>query len=113
MGPAHGAMWVNGEKDKTMNKCTVFLHAAQFWCHTAQGTLATVNQIVTLAHKNSHLKQLLEYEAEAHQTAQNSQLDSVKNILDKFQTMMTQERESYVKLKESWKALVIIQHCCA
>lgn len=59
-----------------------------------------------LARENARLKELLDDEGKARQTASTAQLDSVKAMWDKFQQTISGERESYTKLEDSRRALV-------
>ncbi|KAG8951087.1 hypothetical protein FRC04_006746 [Tulasnella sp. 424] len=62
-----------------------------------------------LARENTRLKELLDDEAKARQTASTAQLDSVKAMWDKFQQTISGERESYTKLEDSRRALLAQQ----
>lgn len=65
-----------------------------------------------LAKENARLAELLEDEAEARRAAEAAQLNGVQAMWDKFQATIQQERESYTRLEESRKALVV-QHRAA
>ncbi|KAI0828577.1 nonmuscle myosin heavy chain b [Trametes gibbosa] len=62
-----------------------------------------------LAKENAKLAELLQEEAEARRAAQAAQLDGVQAMWDRFQTTISQERESYTRLEESKKALLVQQ----
>ncbi|RDX42040.1 hypothetical protein OH76DRAFT_150576 [Lentinus brumalis] len=62
-----------------------------------------------LAKENARLAELLEEEAEARRAAQAAQLDGVQAMWDRFQNTIDQERESYTRLEESRKALLVQQ----
>jgi len=59
-----------------------------------------------LARENARLAELHQEEAQARRSSEASQMDGVKAMWSKFQSTMSQERESYSKLEESRKALV-------
>ncbi|CDO73933.1 hypothetical protein BN946_scf185016.g90 [Trametes cinnabarina] len=65
-----------------------------------------------LAKENAKLSELLQEEAEARRAAHAAQLDGVQAMWDRFQTTIAQERESYTRLEESRKAL-LVQQCAA
>ncbi|TBU21401.1 nonmuscle myosin heavy chain b [Dichomitus squalens] len=67
------------------------------------------NTRARLAKENARLAELLEEEAEARRAAQAAQLDGVQAMWDRFQNTIDQERESYTRLEESRKALVVQQ----
>ncbi|KAI0954365.1 hypothetical protein AcV7_007621 [Taiwanofungus camphoratus] len=62
-----------------------------------------------LARENSRLAELLEDEAEARRAAEAAQMSGIQAMWDKFQVTITEERESYSRLEESRKALVVQQ----
>jgi len=62
-----------------------------------------------LASENSRLSELLEDESEARHHAEAAQLDGVQAMWAKFQNTIAAERESYTRLEESRKALVVQQ----
>ncbi|KAI0666368.1 nonmuscle myosin heavy chain b [Trametes maxima] len=62
-----------------------------------------------LAKENAKLAELLEEEAEARRAAHAAQLDGVQAMWERFQTTISQERESYTRLEESRKALLVQQ----
>ncbi|KAH9992006.1 nonmuscle myosin heavy chain b [Russula compacta] len=62
-----------------------------------------------LANENRRLSELLEDESEARRHAEVAQLDGVQVMWAKFQDTIAAERESYSRLEESRKALVIQQ----
>ncbi|KAI0780379.1 hypothetical protein BD413DRAFT_718 [Trametes elegans] len=62
-----------------------------------------------LAKENAKLAELLQEEAEARRAAHAAQLDGVQAMWERFQTTISQERESYTRLEESRKALVVQQ----
>lgn len=62
-----------------------------------------------LAKENAKLAELLEEEAEARRTAEAAQVDGVQAMWLKFQKTMVEERESYTRLEESRKALMVQQ----
>lgn len=62
-----------------------------------------------LAKENAKLAELLEEEAEARRTAEAAQVDGVQAMWLKFQKTMAEERESYTRLEESRKALMVQQ----
>lgn len=66
-----------------------------------------------LAKENARLAELLEDEAEARRAAEAAQLNGVQAMWDKFQATIQQERESYTRLEESRKALVVQQRAAA
>ncbi|EMD32423.1 hypothetical protein CERSUDRAFT_118769 [Gelatoporia subvermispora B] len=66
-----------------------------------------------LARENARLAELLEEEADARRAAEAAQMDGVQAMWDKFQNTITQERESYNRLEESRKALVVQQRAAA
>ena len=47
----------------------------------------------------------------ARRAAEAAQLDGVQAMWDRFQTTLSQERESYARLEESRKALVRLVAC--
>lgn len=59
-----------------------------------------------LAKENARLAELLEDEAEARRAAEAAQLNGIQAMWDKFQTQISEERQSYARLEESRKALV-------
>ena len=59
-----------------------------------------------LASENNRLSELLEDESEARHHAEAAQLDGVQAMWAKFQNTIATERESYLRLEESRKALV-------
>ncbi|KZT64665.1 nonmuscle myosin heavy chain b [Daedalea quercina L-15889] len=66
-----------------------------------------------LAKENARLAELLEDEAEARRAAEAAQVNGVQAMWDKFQTTIQQERDSYSRLEESRKALVVRQRAAA
>ncbi|KAH9994666.1 nonmuscle myosin heavy chain b [Russula vinacea] len=62
-----------------------------------------------LANENGRLSELLEDESEARRHAEAAQLDGVQAMWAKFQNTINAERESYTRLEESRKALVVQQ----
>ncbi|OBZ78198.1 Myosin-11 [Grifola frondosa] len=62
-----------------------------------------------LAKENARLKELLEEEAEARRAAQAAQLDGVQAMWERFQSTISDEQESYSRLEESRKALLVQQ----
>ncbi|TFY78541.1 hypothetical protein EWM64_g5472 [Hericium alpestre] len=62
-----------------------------------------------LAKENSRLAELLEDEAEARRHAEAAQLDGIQEMWNKFQNTISAERDSYARLEESRKALVVQQ----
>jgi len=59
-----------------------------------------------LSRENARLAELLEDEANARRTAEAAQIDGVREMWDKFQNTMSEERGSYSRLEESRRALV-------
>jgi myosin protein heavy chain len=59
-----------------------------------------------LSKENAKLAELLEQEAQARHAAEVAQISGVQEMWNKFQTTISDERESYSKLEESRKALV-------
>jgi len=59
-----------------------------------------------LSRENVRLRELLEEETQARRTAQAAQVGGVREVWDKFQDTIAEERESYLKVEESRKALV-------
>jgi myosin protein heavy chain len=59
-----------------------------------------------LSKENARLAELLEDEANARRTAETAQIDGVRQMWDKFQSTMSEEREHYSQLEESRRALV-------
>ncbi|KAH9925965.1 nonmuscle myosin heavy chain b [Fomitopsis serialis] len=66
-----------------------------------------------LAKENARLAELLEDEAEARRAAEAAQLNGVQAMWDKFQATIQNERDSYSRLEESRKALVVQQRAAA
>jgi myosin heavy chain 9/10/11/14 len=62
-----------------------------------------------LTREKTKLQELLEDEAEARRAAEASQLQDVQAMWKKFQSALVEERESYARLEESRKALVILR----
>jgi len=62
-----------------------------------------------LAKENAQLAELLEEEAEARRTVEAAQIAGVQAMWNKVQQTMANERESYSRLEESKKALLIQQ----
>ncbi|KAF8657591.1 hypothetical protein AX16_002172 [Volvariella volvacea WC 439] len=62
-----------------------------------------------LLDENSRLGQLLDDEAAARRAAEAAQFEGVQSMWDKFKDMISVEQESYAKLEESRKALLIQQ----
>lgn len=62
-----------------------------------------------LAKENARLAELLEDEAEARRAAEAAQLNGIQAMWDKFQTQISEERQSYARLEESRKALAVQQ----
>ncbi|KAG6914825.1 hypothetical protein DXG01_015126 [Tephrocybe rancida] len=62
-----------------------------------------------LSKENARLAELLEEEAEARRAAEASQIDGVQAMWTKFQNTISSERESYARLEESRKALLVQQ----
>ncbi|KAJ8508333.1 hypothetical protein ONZ45_g9391 [Pleurotus djamor] len=60
-----------------------------------------------LAKENSRLSELLHEESEARRAAEAAQIDGVQSMWNKFQNTISEERESYARLEESRKALVV------
>lgn len=61
-----------------------------------------------LAKENARLSELLKDEEKARRSAQDAQTEGVQEIFAKFQVTMQEERENYLRLDESRKALVNI-----
>lgn len=62
-----------------------------------------------LAKENARLVELLREEAEARQSAETAQIDNIQALWTKFQTTISEERDSYDRLEESRKALMVQQ----
>ncbi|KAG6866166.1 hypothetical protein C0991_008120 [Blastosporella zonata] len=62
-----------------------------------------------LSKENARLGELLEEEAEARRAAEAAQIDGVQAMWTKFQNTIDSERESYARLEESRKALLVQQ----
>ncbi|KAG9219957.1 hypothetical protein CCMSSC00406_0006870 [Pleurotus cornucopiae] len=62
-----------------------------------------------LTNENTRLTELLHEESEARRAAEAAQIDGVQAMWNKFQNTITEERESYARLEESRKALVVQQ----
>ncbi|KAG6837022.1 hypothetical protein H0H93_016229 [Arthromyces matolae] len=62
-----------------------------------------------LSKENAKLADLLEQEAEARRAAEAAQIDGVQAMWTKFQNTIDSERESYARLEESRKALLVQQ----
>ncbi|KAG6878458.1 hypothetical protein C0993_006298 [Termitomyces sp. T159_Od127] len=62
-----------------------------------------------LSKENARLAELLEQEAEARRVAEAAQIDGVQAMWTKFQNTIDSERESYARLEESRKALLVQQ----
>ncbi len=59
-----------------------------------------------MARENARLSELQKEEAEARRSAEAAQMEDIKALWTKFQTIITQEQEDYSKLEESRRALV-------
>jgi len=59
-----------------------------------------------LAEENARLDELLKDEADARRTAETAQVEGIQAMWAKFQKTIANERDSYLRLEESKKALV-------
>lgn len=59
-----------------------------------------------LARENSRLNELLNDEAQARRASNSNHMDGLQSMWDKFESTITEERESYSRLDESRRALV-------
>ncbi|KAG6810596.1 hypothetical protein H0H92_011180 [Tricholoma furcatifolium] len=62
-----------------------------------------------LSKENVRLAELLEEEAEARRASEAAQIDGVQSMWTKFQNTINNERDSYARLEESRKALLVQQ----
>ncbi|EJD07825.1 nonmuscle myosin heavy chain b [Fomitiporia mediterranea MF3/22] len=62
-----------------------------------------------MAKENARLGELLNDEAQARRTSEASHLDGLQSMWDKFQSTISEERESYNRLEESRRALIVQQ----
>ncbi|THH09667.1 hypothetical protein EW145_g1839 [Phellinidium pouzarii] len=59
--------------------------------------------------ENTRLSELLNDEAQARRATEANHLDGLQSMWDKFQSTLTEERESYGRLEESRRALLVQQ----
>ncbi|TFK47329.1 nonmuscle myosin heavy chain b [Heliocybe sulcata] len=77
---------------------------------SSDGSVESLQQYrARLARENARLAELLREEAEARQSAESTQIDNVQALWTQFQGTISQERESYDRLEESRKALMVQQ----
>ncbi|KAI5120077.1 hypothetical protein M0805_002638 [Coniferiporia weirii] len=62
-----------------------------------------------LTKENTRLSELLNEEAQARRATEANHLDGLQSMWDKFQSTMAEERESYSRLEESRRALLVQQ----
>ena len=61
-----------------------------------------------MAKENARLGELLNDEAQARRVSEANHLDGLQSMWDKFQSTIAEERESYNRLEDSRRALVIL-----